>query len=474
MIVEPETYTGSAMGIGSLWTIQDVSEYLAVPVGTLYQWRHSGRARRSCGWASICGRTRTRCAPGYAIRWPDMASVNRDRRRGNWLARWRDPAGRDRSKSFGRKVDAERFLAQLAADMHRGMYIDPAAGKVTLGTLAETWTSGLEHLKPSTAERYRGIVRRHIVPKWGRWPLRSITHSDVTAWVGELHRSGLGSVRQIYRVLSLILAAAVEDRRIARNPAAGVSLPRRVRSEPRFLTATEVGELAQAAGRYRLCVLVLAFTGLRFGQLVALRVGRVDAARGRITIKESASEVGGELVWSNSTKTHQTRSVPVPGSIMSELEVHCQGRSADAFVFTAPGGGPLRLGNWRVRVFDPAGEAAGLVGVTPHDLRHTAASLAIAAGANVKAVQGMLGHASAAMTLDIYAGLFPDDLDSVAHALDRTAAGLVGQTWDTEGSGEDRNRSGSVPQAADLRRRPVGPVGLEPTTSGLKVRCSTN
>jgi integrase len=87
-------------------------------------------------------------------------------------------------------------------------------------------------------------------------------------------------------------------------------------------------------------------------------------------------------------------------------------------VFTPPNGGPLRLGSWRTRVFDPACAAAGIVGLTPHDLRHTAASLAIAAGGNVKAVQRMLGHSSAAMTLDVYAGLFGDDLDSVAVLLD--------------------------------------------------------
>jgi hypothetical protein len=86
-------------------------------------------------------------------------------------------------------------------------------------------------------------------------------------------------------------------------------------------------------------------------------------------------------------------------------------------VFTAPEGGVLRNTNFRPRFFDPAAEKVGLLGLTPHELRHTAASLAIAAGANVKAVQLMLGHASAAMTLDIYAGLFADDLDAVADRL---------------------------------------------------------
>lgn len=362
-----------------------------------------------------------------------MGHVNKDARNGNWLARWRDPSGQSRSKSFARKVDAERFLSQLTADLHRGAYIDPAASKVLLESLAVTWTAGLAHLKPSTAERYRGIVSRHIIPRWGRWPLRSITHSDVSAWIGDLQRAGLapGTIRQTYRVLSLILDAAVKDGRVARNPASGVALPRGVRSEPRFLTAVEVGMLAKASGPYRLTVLILAFTGLRFGELVALRVKRVDAARRRITVAESASEVGGELIWST-PKTHQTRSVPVPASLMVELVAECQGKGPDDTVFTAPAGGPLRLGNWRGRTFDPACRSAGLIGVTPHDLRHTAASLAIAAGANVKAVQGMLGHASAAMTLDIYAGLFPDDLDNVGAVLDGVARDVALQMRDED------------------------------------------
>ena len=94
-------------------------------------------------------------------------------------------------------------------------------------------------------------------------------------------------------------------------------------------------------------------------------------------------------------------------------------------MFTAPDGGVLLLRNFRRRVFDPAARAAGLDGLTPHELRHTAASLAVASGANVKAVQRMLGHASAAMTLDVYSGLFDDDLDALADRLDAAAADFL-------------------------------------------------
>ncbi len=108
----------------------------------------------------------------------------------------------------------------------------------------------------------------------------------------------------------------------------------------------------------------------------------------------------------------------MPPLLMAYLVEQCRGRGADELLFPAPMGGPLRLNNWRRRVFEPACQAAGITDFRPHDLHHTAASLAVAAGANIKAIQQMLGHASAAMTLDVYAGLFPDDLDAVGRSLD--------------------------------------------------------
>lgn len=112
------------------------------------------------------------------------------------------------------------------------------------------------------------------------------------------------------------------------------------------------------------------------------------------------------------------RSVPIPRSLVDELAVELAGKTADDLVFTARRGGVLRNLNFRRDVFDQAATASGLDGLTPHELRHTAASLAVSAGANVKAVQRMLGHKSAAMTLDVYSGLVDDDLDGVADRLD--------------------------------------------------------
>jgi integrase len=193
-------------------------------------------------------------------------------------------------------------------------------------------------------------------------------------------------------VLSLILDAAVQDGRLGRNPARGARLPRPVRNEAMYLSAGQVSALAEAARPHELTILTLAFTGLRFGELAALKVRRFDATRKRLSIMESVTWVGSSLVWTT-PKSYQTRSEPVPGQLASELEERCHGRQPDDLIFPSPMGKTLRLNNWRKNVFDPAVKAAGLEGLRPHDLRHTAASLAVQADANVKVVQQMLGHA---------------------------------------------------------------------------------
>lgn len=131
-------------------------------------------------------------------------------------------------------------------------------------------------------------------------------------------------------------------------------------------------------------------------------------------------------------KTHERRSVPFPAVLADELAALMVGKDRNALVFTDMRGGVLRNSNWRARVFAPAVAACqksddSFPSITPHDLRHSAASLAISAGANVKAVQRMLGHAKASMTLDVYAYLFDTDLDAVAVELDAAIRAVAGQ-----------------------------------------------
>src|SRR3954464_187957 len=350
-----------------------------------------------------------------------MASITR-RPNGQWRPRYRDPAGREHARHFDRKVDAIRWLDSVTAAIETGTYVDPKAGNCALGEYAETWLSRQVQLKPSTRSRYTAIVRRHIVPAFGSVPLAKLERSAVAAWVLHPVARGLAAptVRHAHRILHMILNTAVDDGRLVRNPASRVKLPRDRRREKRFLSHAEVAALADAAGPDRLIILVLAYCGLRFGELAALRVRNVDPLRRRLFIEESVTEVDGAMIF-GTPKSHQCRSVPVSRSLIDALAEACVGKSRADLVFTGPRGGVLMLRNWRRRVFDPALDAAGLGELTPHEPRHPPASLAVAAGANVKAVQRMLGHASAAMTLDVYSGLFDDDLDAVADRLDAAA-----------------------------------------------------
>jgi integrase len=311
-----------------------------------------------------------------------MSSIKRQPS-GRWQARYRDDTGREHAQRFDRKVDAERWLHAERSRIDRGDRTDPRLGKVTVGEWSAAWLSGQHQLTPSTRGRYATSLKVQVLPTWRDVPLSAVQHSAVTAWVGVLVGSGLSAstVRHAFRVLSLVLDSAVRDGRLARNPAPGVRLPRAAKPDKRFLTADQVAMLAQEAGpgQYDLVVRVLAYTGLRFGELTALRTRRVDLMRRRLEVAEAVTEVSGQLEWGE-TKNHQRRSVPIPRSMVDELAQLLAGRDPDDLVFTAPDGGVLRLHNLRRRVFAPAAARAGLAGLTPHELRHTAASLAVAAG----------------------------------------------------------------------------------------------
>src|SRR4051794_19857439 len=351
-----------------------------------------------------------------------------------YRARYRDPGGRQHERRFPRKVDAQRWLDEAASAMVTQTWTAPARGRVTVADWAARWLDSQSGIKPSTLYRYRTLLRAHVLPAWGNHRLAEVTHADVATWVARLREGGSapGTVRQAHRVFSLLLDLAVRDGRIPRNPAERVPLPRIVRGEPRFLTREQVEDLADAAGEDGDLIRLLANTGLRFGELAALRVRRVDFLRRRLMIAESATEVAGELVF-GTPKSHQQRTVPLPAELVEPLARRCEGKEPDDLLLTTPAGTPLRLRNWRRMVWNPAVEAAGLSDITPHDLRHTAASLAVASGAHAKAVQRILGHASAAMTLDVYSGLFDDDLTALAERMDaasRAAAeARVGAVW---------------------------------------------
>jgi len=338
-------------------------------------------------------------------------------------------------RGFRTKREAELFLASVEVPQARGDFVSVARSRIPVAEWAEQWLATQVQLKPSTRSGYESIVRSAIVPRWGATPLSGLSHAGIQKWLAEVSgRAAPSTTRSYHRVLSIMLKYAVRDGRLSRNPADGVKLPRVVQRKHGYLTHAQVHQLADLCGPDGDIVLFLAYTGLRWGEMAALRVMDLDMLRRRVNVDQAVTEVGRELVY-GTPKNHSRRSVPFPSFLSEMLAAHCDSKQPSDFVFTAPAGGALRNKNWRARKFEPAMTQMlelhpDLVRLVPHDLRHTAASLAISAGANVKAVQKMLGHASAAMTLDVYADLFDDDLDAVGDAL--SAAGspeVVGKMW---------------------------------------------
>lgn len=367
-----------------------------------------------------------------------MASIQK-RPDGRWRARYRDAANKEHARHFQRKVDAQKWLDGVTASVVRGDYVDPRAGRALVSKAAMGWVAANTAWKASTRARNESILGTHVLPRWGNVQLARVEPNDVQEWINDLTASGLSprTVRKVFFVFNGVMKHAVSPMKsLSAPPTAGVKLPdpgatgddendvdAALSTARRYLSAVEVEKLADAAGPGRLAVLTLAYTGLRWGELAALRVRNFDELRSRLRVERSVTEVNGRLVWTT-PKDKEARTVPVPAFLRSELAELANGRAGDAYLFTAPQGGVLRIRAARRGWFDPAVEEVGLDGFTPHALRHTAASLAVHAGANVLAVKRMLGHKKASMTLDVYSDLFDGDLDEVAGRLDgvRTSA----------------------------------------------------
>lgn len=342
-----------------------------------------------------------------------------------YKVRYRDPDRVERSQTFETKKEALRFLQSVETDIARGQYIDPSAGKMTLEAWANEWFGTIRHLSPKTQQGYRTLLTKHIIPRLGRKRLTSIKPIDVRRFVSEMVDAGYSpsTVRQARHLLGMILKAAVENGAISTSPAQGVKAPRVTRREMQVLTSEQVTALAESVpDRYQTLVYLLAYGGLRWGEAVALRRSRVNLLRARIEVAESVSEVSGHFHY-GPTKTYQSRSVAIPGFLKDMMAEHLRlfvGKDKDALVFTTDTGTPLRNGNWRRWVWEPALKECGFPRVRIHDLRHTCATLLIAQGAHAKAIQRHLGHSSIQITFDTYGHLLPDEQDRVASALDQT------------------------------------------------------
>lgn len=348
--------------------------------------------------------------------------------------RYRTPDHRQTDKrGFRTKKAAEAFANTVEVKKLTGEFIPETAGRVTVGELAPAWLLRKEQATaPSNFRMIESAWRVHVAPKWSRWQVASVDVIEVESWISQMVRDGRGAttVLRAHGVLSGVLGDAVKGKRLAANPARGVDgLPRKTAKRRVYLTAEDVHRLADESGEHRALVLTLAYTGVRWGEAIGLRVRDVGFLRRRLAVHENAVQLGVDHAV-GPTKGRKARSVPVPEFVLNELSVQCRGKGPTDLVFVASAGGylprPKSSGGW----FAGAVKRAGVQSITPHDLRHSCASLAVSAGVNVLALQRMLGHTSAKVTLDTYADLFDADLDAVATTLHASYSNrTVGKVW---------------------------------------------
>ncbi len=410
------------------------------------------RQRRSFG--KIIKRDSGRYAASYVP--PDPSSA---------VARVRAP------HTFATRRQAEEWLASVQTDLARGDYRDPNLGKITVAEFGQRFLDDHgQRLAPRTRGLYAGLWTTWVKPTFGTVLVKDVKPSAVRSWVASMTRSGLSAsrTRQAYRLLSMVLDACLEDGHVQANPCAPLrrQLPRLPEPTPHILSPTEVEALRAAMpdGRDRLMFDVLAYTGVRIGELFGLRRRSVDLLHRRLVVSEAVGEDGGKQITGD-TKAHQTRRIALPGFLLDALAGHLAALSPDidALLFPSRSGAPLRYNSWRKWVWNPAAVKAGLalpksgqrdlgfpdgggqqihvedrrafepgrpgpkpkpklhdlwtVTVTPHALRATHASL-VSATHGVLEAQRRLGHSSSSVTALHYARPLQGGDDAVAEWLD--------------------------------------------------------
>lgn len=364
-----------------------------------------------------------------------------EKRGASWRVRWYDPGGKHRSKTFARKIDAERWLVRVTHDMLTGAYVDPGAGKVTFREVAEGWRAMKVHAA-STREQVDGHFRRHVYPTLGEMPIAAIRPSHVQGLVNQLGmKLAPATVEVIYAYLANVFKLAVRDQLIVRTPCVDVDLPKRQAGQLQLLTTDQV---AAAAGsiypRFRIAVVLGAGAGLRPGEVLGLTVDRVDFLRRVVTVDRQLYTPNSgrpRLIPPKTVASHRT--VPIPESVVDALAAHLAVHEPGphGLIVTSRQRQPVRRERyndaWRV-----TRRTLGLPGwATPHDLRHYYASLLIAQGLDVKSIQSLLGHKSAVTTLDTYGHIWPKSEDRTRAAVElELGAHLRGYVMGTDGYGK--------------------------------------
>jgi len=347
----------------------------------------------------------------------------------NWEVRYRDNQGRNRSKTFTKKTSAEKFQREVKNALEVGNWSDPSLGNFLLTEVNDLFMKSKINLKPSSKATLKSNWDRHIEPRFGKYKISKISFNEIQDWVLESvnAKSNPVSSERITKAqvqLAQILDFAVDRGYLAKNPArksngqvAKITLPKRDITKPKIaLTLGELHRLAEACGLYKTLVLLAGTLGLRWAEVVGLQVRDLNLTEGRLQIVRSLSEIHGQF-HELTPKSGRSRVISIPDFLIPMLLEATKGKDAQDLVFTTASGTPLRNGNFKRNVFNPAIDIAQIPRITFHELRHTAASNAISAGAKVEEVAHMLGHADKSLTLKVYSHMFSHDERALSNLL---------------------------------------------------------
>ena len=342
-----------------------------------------------------------------------MAHMRKHPKSGRWQVRYRDPSGRERSRNFKRKIDADRFLVTVSADVLRGDYIDARLGRATVAEMAERWCRTRSHLARATRDQDSAFLRSLVLPHFGTRAVGSVRRSEVAAWLAGLDVAPATKAKALQK-LSAIFGVAVGDGALRSNPCDRIPRPtQRPNRVGRALTDDEIEAVLDAAEAVdessAAMVHVMARAGLRIGEAIALK--RVDVDGGMLHIRQSMSRREGLRAVKGRSGG---RSITMPDGLQARLQRHMASQtlaSLEGWLFVAARGGPIRYNNWRSRTWNRIVEKAGVGDLKPHDLRHTVATRLFVVDAwTVPQVQAYLGHVDPTVTLRVYTHVRPHEL----------------------------------------------------------------
>lgn len=334
---------------------------------------------------------------------------------GKWQGIVKHPSGKRFTRTDPLKRTVVDWATGLEQQIRRGDFVDPNAGKVTLGEWWTRWTA-TRVVEKATSDKRESLWRVHLQPAFGTWPLRSIQSWDVEAWLADMARRDVGSEARAsaFRLLSQLLADAVRHQLLAANPAAVVDPPKTSRHVDRFLSVDEADRLLAAVtmpdrsarvarGKayprvpdpaMRLFVQIMLEAGLRWQEVAGLHVFRVDLMRGVLRVQEVTRR--DRSVKAIPKSSAGQRVVPLEDALVTALGAHLAGRPRDGLLFPADDGKPLDYANWLKRVWAPAVAAAELAEPlpTPHDCRHSYGSWLADQGVPPHEIAALMGHGS--------------------------------------------------------------------------------